>query len=37
MGENADRRDEFVMVDTKPGCGRNELDEVDEEEECSAP
>lgn len=29
IGENADLRDEFVMVDTRPGCGMNELDEVD--------
>lgn len=29
IGENADLKDEFVMVETKPGWGINELDEVE--------
>lgn len=37
IGENADLRDEFVMVDTRPGCGMNELDEVDVADDWSVP
>jgi hypothetical protein len=37
IGENADLRGEFVMEETKPGWGMNELDEVEANDDWSEP